>query len=104
MTRRNILITIITSFFLILSIAATFYNTLILQDFELRGVVIEFPTEESTYLWFIYDNKEYEMELESTELNIILLTVSNEVGVPVAELDELFVEYLKNSHEEALLL
>jgi hypothetical protein len=85
----------------VLSVSATFYKTVILQDFELTGVSIEFPTEESTFVWFVYNNKEYELELETSNYEEIITAVANEVGLPSSELDANFLEYLKTAYGEA---
>lgn len=84
-----------------LSLSATFYKTVILQDFEVTGVWIEFPTEDSSYVWFVYDNEEYELELETSNYGEILLAVAGEVGLETASLEPEFVEYLESAYAEA---
>lgn len=85
----------------ILSLSATFYKTVILQDFEVTGVWIEFPTEDSSYVWFVYENEEYELELETSNYDEILSAVSTEVGVEASLLPPDFVEYLESAYAEA---
>lgn len=87
--------------FLAISIGATYYKMVVLQDFETTGIWLEFVEEESTYVFFVYENVEYELELETTDYNLILLSISDEVGIPVADLDPDFLEYLQGSYEEA---
>ncbi len=89
---------------LILSIGATFYKTVILQDFDVTGVWIEFPTEETSYAWFFYDNEEYELELETTDEEEILAAIAEEVGVAEEELKGDFVETFAETYEEAVLM
>jgi hypothetical protein len=85
----------------ILSLSATFYKTVILQDFEMTGVWVEFPTEDSSYVWFVHDNEEYELELETSNYDEILLAVAGEVGAEPEELDADFVAYLASAYDEA---
>ncbi|HEY0964735.1 MAG TPA: hypothetical protein VGE31_02985 [Candidatus Paceibacterota bacterium] len=83
----------------IVSISATFYKTVILQDFNVTGVWIEFPTDDSTYVWFYYKNEEYELELKTTDYNLILLSIADAVGEPLSELDVEFIDHLKEAYD-----
>ncbi len=87
-------------FLIVLSVSATFYKTVVLQDFEVTGVFIEFPTEDSTYVWFVYDNEEYELELETTNYDEIVNATADEIGVSVSELDTDFLDYLHTAYDE----
>ncbi len=89
---------------IVVSVSATFYKTVILENFDLAGVWIEFPTETSSYIWFVYENTEYELELEETEIEPILEKIADTVGLPVTELDSGFVAYIESSYEEALVI
>lgn len=84
-----------------ISLSATFYKTVILQDFKAEGAYIEFPTESSSYVWFVYNNEEYELELESTNYNDILDATAVAIGVSVQEMDNDFLEYLKIAFDDA---
>ncbi len=89
---------------LALSVSATFYRTVILQDFDVTGVWLEFPTEDSSYVWFFYDNEEYELELETADERAVLAAIADEVGVAVTELEPLFMETFTEAYEEAVLM
>jgi hypothetical protein len=86
---------------LILSIGATFYKTVILQDLDVTGVWIEFPTEETSYIWFFYDNEEYEIELDTTNRDNILSEVASEVQTTKAGLDAQFVAQFDDAFDLA---
>jgi len=88
-------------FLVVLSVSATFYKTVILQDFEVTGVFIEFPTEESSYVWFVYDREEYELELETSSYDEILTAAAHEIGLPVTDLEPGFTDYLRTAYDEA---
>ena len=72
-----------------------------MQDFKAEGAYIEFPTESSSYVWFVYNNEEYELELESTNYNDILDATAVAIGVSVQEMDNDFLEYLKIAFDDA---
>jgi hypothetical protein len=85
-------------FLIVLSISATFYKTVILEDFKMTGVYIEFPTEETSYVWFVYDDNEYELVIQSTNYEDIVASVSSELDIAVTELDVDFLEYLEEAY------
>lgn len=87
---------------LLLSVSATFYRTVILQDFDVTGVWLEFPTEDSSYVWFFYDNEEYELELETADEGAVLAAIADEVGVTVTELDSDFTDSYEYAYGEAV--
>ncbi len=84
-----------------ISVSATFYKTVILQDFEVTGVWIEFPTPNSSYVWFVYDNQEYELDLDTTDYLEIETNVANELEVDISNLDPDFIDYLQSAYDEA---
>lgn len=88
---------------LILSITSTFYKTIILQDFEVTGTWIEIGDDWS-YVWFMYENKEYELELATTVFEEILTETANEIGIPEKNIDPIFIESLDWALEDALIL
>ncbi len=100
MNRGSKVLVGIIFFLIVLSVSATFYKTVILQDFEVTGVFVEFPTEDSTYVWFVYDNEEYELELETTNYDEIVNATADKIGVPVSELDADFLDYLHTAYDE----
>lgn len=102
-TKSKVLIGVVC-LLLILSVSATFYRTVILQDFDVTGVWLEFPTEDSSYVWFFYDNEEYELELETTDEGAVLAAIADEVGVAVTELEPMFMETFTEAYEEAVLM
>lgn len=85
----------------ILSVSATYYKTVILQDFDITGFWIEFYEGDTSYVYFVYENEEYEIEPETTDYNLILLSVSEELGIPATDLDQSFLEGLQAAYEEA---
>ena len=87
----------------IVSVSATFYKTVVLQDFDVTGVWIEFPSEDSAYVWFIYDNQEYELELETSDYEELIEAVSDEVGIEIDDLDKDFVDYFQYAYDNAEL-
>lgn len=88
----------------VLSVSATFYKTVILQAFDVTGVWIEFPTEDSSYVFFIYENEEYELELDTTDYDELVLNVAHAINAPENELTSEFFEYFEVAYEEALNL
>lgn len=89
-----------TVLLVVLSISATFYKTVVLQDFDVTGAYIEFPTEDSSYVWFVYNNEEYELELETSNYEEILIAVADELETSALELDEDFLLYLQSAYNE----
>ena len=104
MDRKSKILFITMIVLIAVSVSATFYKTVILQDFDVTGVWIEFPTEDTSYVWFVYDDIEYELELEENDLEVIKLSIASSIGVEVNELDTDFVSYVESSYEEALTL
>lgn len=101
MDRKSKILLIFVGILIALSVSATFYKTVILQDFDITGVWIEFPTEESSYVWFVYDNGEYEIELETTDYDELIQAVSEEVGIEAENLETDFLDYFYSAYEEA---
>jgi hypothetical protein len=89
--------------FTFLSVASTFYKTIILQDFEMEGAYVEFSSENSSKVWYVYDHTVYELELETTDLQQILAEISFQQNTDLADLPTGLVEYVTTSHSEAVL-
>lgn len=87
-------------FLTVLSVSATFYKTVILQDFDITGVYVEFPTKDTSSVWFVYDNKEYELELETVNYDEIVAAIASELAISETELDADFLEYLQTAYDE----
>jgi hypothetical protein len=98
--RSKLLLTIILVLTL-LSVSATFYKTVILQDFDVTGAYIEFTDDESSYVWFVYENEEYELELNTTNYDEIISSISEEIGIDTEKLPADFLEYLNNAYDDA---
>jgi hypothetical protein len=101
MNRNSRILLGVTLLFVVLSVAATFYKTVILQDFDVTGVHIEFPTKNTSYVWFIYNNEEYELELETSNYEEILTEVAQEIDIPETSLDVDFIKYIQSAYLEA---
>lgn len=99
---KNVLLATLTTFLLVVSVSSAYYKTVMLQDFDITGIWIEFTSEKSTYIFFVYENIQYELELDTIDYNLILLSISNEVNRPVSNMNDDFIEDLLLTYQEAM--
>jgi len=87
----------------LLTVSASYYKSVVAHDFKVYGVNIELD-ENSSYVWFVFDNTEYEIDVPSNELDAILNSISEETGVPASQFDISFLEYIEYSYQEAFIV
>ena len=86
---------------LVLALASTFFKTVVLGDFDMVGMSIEIE-DDSSYVWFIYENAEYEFEADTTDYDELLAYAAEELGLGVDELDPAFSDDFSYALEDAL--
>lgn len=91
----------VTGLLILLSVAATFYRTVILQDFEVTGVWMEVYEDNTSYVWFFYDNEEYELELETADQGEVLSAIALEVGMSSDQMDQDFLNSYEYAYSQA---
>jgi len=96
----KILLTLLT-IMVILSVSSTYYRSVVLQDFELTGVWMEFYENDSTYVWYFYANEEYELEVESTEYDVIMTEIAQQLNTDIDFLDKDFLDTYSYAYSEA---
>lgn len=101
MSHASKVLAVVTALLLVLSVSATYYKTIVLEDFSMTGVWVEFYDTDYSYLWFVYGDEEYELEVESAELLEITAAVAKELSVAPADLEPLFIEKLETAYDEA---
>lgn len=87
---------------IILSVTSSFYKSVIIEDFEVVGTWVEVD-EDYAYVWFMYENQEYEFEIESNSLDKIISTIVEQTGTAEKNLDADFIEDLEYSYDDAWL-
>lgn len=97
---KNYLFSAVVTSFIVISIAATYYKTVVLQDFPITGISIELLDESTTYAYFVYQNTPHEVEVPTTDYNLLLLAVADTIGIPVAELDPNFIMEFEMAYNE----
>lgn len=85
----------------ILSVVSSYYKSVVQQDFDITGIWVEFYYDETSYVYFVYDNEEYEIEPETTNYKEILEEISAELDIPTKDLDSEFIEYMEQAYKEA---
>lgn len=92
---------VVVTLLTILSAAATFYSSVLAQNYQVEGVWIEVYEDSSAYAWFVYDNQEYEIDLDTSNYEDVLLIIADEIGVTLDELDPAFIDYFDYAFTEA---
>lgn len=90
----------VTCLIFAVSIGATYYKTAVLEDFTVTGISIEFLDGDTMYIFFVYDNIIHELNIASTDYNLLLLAIADKIGKPVAELDETFLDSLQSNYDD----
>lgn len=100
MNRKSKILLWIFILLIVLSVSATFYKTVILQDFVVSGIGVEI-SENTTYVYFVYEGVEYEMELAANNFDDIERAISTELMLPLNEINKDFLDSLHETYLEA---
>jgi hypothetical protein len=100
MNNASKLVTLSFVFFLAISICATFYQTVIKQDYAVVGLGVELSVN-GTYAYFIYDGLEYEIELKTHDFQNLKKATLEEIDLEDEAIDSSFISSLEEAFYEA---